>query len=156
MILTFYILLLLAQLITAARILTRPNREPSARIAWVAVVFALPLVGVLGYVLLGETSIGRGRVERRSTITAELFDQLKFPQYADLTKGVEIPVQFRSIFRLGGAVSGLPVVGGNAAELMENSDTTIERMVADIDAATDHVHLIFYIWLTDINGTPKE
>ena len=153
MILAFYILLLLAQLITAARILTRPNREPSARIAWVAVVFALPLVGVLGYVLLGETSIGRGRVERRSTITAKLSDQLKFPKYAHLTKGADIPVQFRSIFRLGESVSGLPVVGGIAAELMENSDTTIDRMVADIDAATDHVHLIFYIWLTDINGT---
>ena len=26
-------------------------------------------------------------------------------------------------------------------------------MVADIDAATDHVHVLFYIWLPDGNGT---
>ena len=25
-------------------------------------------------------------------------------------------------------------------------------MVADIDAATEHVHLMFYIWLPDNNG----
>ena len=35
---------------------------------------------------------------------------------------------------------------------MQDSDTAIDEMVADIDAATDHVHLMFYIWLTDTNG----
>ena len=27
----------------------------------------------------------------------------------------------------------------------------IDEMVADVEAATDHVHLMFYIWLTDNN-----
>jgi cardiolipin synthase len=35
---------------------------------------------------------------------------------------------------------------------MEDSNSAVETMIADIDAATDHVHLTFYIWLTDRNG----
>ncbi len=35
---------------------------------------------------------------------------------------------------------------------MQDSNATIDSMVADIDAAKDHVHLLFYIWLPDNNG----
>lgn len=148
-----YLLLFLAQLATAARVLTRPNREPSSRIAWIAVVFALPVVGVLGYILLGETKIGRSRIKRKSIAVASLSDFSKIPGYNKLTRDVEVPANFRSAFRLGQSISGFVPVGGNSANLMEDSDATINAMVADVDAATDHVHLIFYIWLTDSNGT---
>src|SRR5262249_11860304 len=43
-------------------------------------------------------------------------------------------------------------VGGNTAHLLADSNATIDAMVADIDAAKDHVHLLFYIWLPDNNG----
>ena len=35
---------------------------------------------------------------------------------------------------------------------MADSNAGIDAIVADIDAATDHVHLLFYIWLPDNNG----
>ncbi|MEO6298848.1 MAG: cardiolipin synthase, partial [Paracoccaceae bacterium] len=37
--------------------------------------------------------------------------------------------------------------------LMVDTEDTIASMVADIDAAEDHVHVLFYIWLPDGNGT---
>ena len=36
---------------------------------------------------------------------------------------------------------------------MADLDATIDAMVADIEAARDHVHVLFYIWLPDNNGT---
>jgi cardiolipin synthase len=36
---------------------------------------------------------------------------------------------------------------------MKDSDAAIDEMVADIDAARHHVHLMFYIWLPDGNGS---
>ena len=36
---------------------------------------------------------------------------------------------------------------------MADSNAAIAALVADIDAARDHVHLLFYIWLPDGNGT---
>jgi cardiolipin synthase len=35
---------------------------------------------------------------------------------------------------------------------MADSNAAIESMITDIDAARDHVHLTFYLWLPDHNG----
>ena len=51
-------------LLTVLRAVTRPNRTPASRVAWVAVIMCLPVIGVVAYLLLGETSIGRERARR--------------------------------------------------------------------------------------------
>jgi cardiolipin synthase len=43
----------------------------------------------------------------------------------------------------------LPILGGNAAELLTDYDGAVNRLVADIDAAGHHVHLLFYIFADD-------
>ena len=49
-------------------------------------------------------------------------------------------------------MNGFEPVGGNHGRLLPDSNASIESLVSDIDAAKDHVHLIFYIWLPDNNG----
>jgi hypothetical protein len=39
-----------------------------------------------------------------------------------------------------------PILGGNAVELLADYDGTIARLVADIDRAEHHAHLLFYIF----------
>jgi cardiolipin synthase len=60
--------------------------------------------------------------------------------------------QYEHLFRVATTINGFTPLGGNSAHLMEDSNATIDSMVDDIDNATDHVHLIAYIWLTDNNG----
>src|SRR5262245_14636194 len=133
-----------------ARILLRPNRAPASRIAWVVVVGSVPLLGMLTYLLFGEVSIGRRRVAQMQKALARL-PPPGSPSFCHPTS-VEVPERYRSLFSLGYSISGFHPVGGNTACLLLDSNTTIDRMVADIDAATDHVHLLFYIWLPDTNG----
>ncbi len=47
-----------------------------------------------------------------------------------------------------------PILGGNAVELLVDYDGTIARLVADIDRAEDHVHLLFYIFADDSATAP--
>jgi cardiolipin synthase A/B len=144
--------ILLHYLIVAAcvlRILLRPHRDPAARAAWVLTTLAVPLVGVLAYLLLGETSIGRRRLARLGQIEKMLPDAAHFP--ADAVAACASP-RVDALFRVGASISGFAPCPGNVAELMADSDATIDAIVADIDAATDHVHLIFYIWVADGNG----
>lgn len=132
----------------AIRVLLRPNRTPESRVAWLAVLFALPGIGVIAYLLLGETNIGVKRTERVRKVTRGLTrpESLNGWQTADPNE------QVKPLFKVGQSITGYDPVGGNSATLMTNSDTTIDRMVADVDAAEHHVHLMFYIWLTDTNG----
>lgn len=142
----------LIQAVLVIRILLRPHREPASRIAWLLVVIAAPVIGIVAYLLLGETNVGRRLARRRRTVTARM------PQISE-TPGIDAP-EFRpecsekqeQLFRVTGSINGFPPLGGNSARLMQDSNASIESMVADIDRATDHVHLVFYIWLTDHNG----
>ena len=62
------------QIALIVRVLLRPHREPASRIAWVVVLLSVPLLGILAYLLLGETNIGRRRVARLRDILARLPD----------------------------------------------------------------------------------
>ena len=56
------------------RVLLRPHREPASRIAWVVVIIVLPVLGLVAYLLLGETNIGRRRVARMREVISRLPD----------------------------------------------------------------------------------
>ena len=60
---------------------------------------------------------------------------------------------YRPAFRYVASIDGFQPTAGNATELMADATATRQRLVADIDAATDHVHVLYYIWLADGTGT---
>ena len=147
-----YVLLIVVELAFMARAIVRPNREPASRIAWVAVIAAFPILGIVTYILFGETNIGRKRVARARKIIASL-PPLAAPVPGDEANlRPEYPERMEPLFRLGESLSLLPPVGGNSAHLTADSNAAIDAMVADMDAAQEHIHLTFYIWLADNNG----
>src|ERR1043166_5788376 len=135
-----------------ARVILRPHRDPASRIAWIVVIVVLPVIGILTYLLLGETSIGRRRVSRLHTVLAIMPDLTEVAGMNSPNLEPKIPEAYAHLFRLGHSINGFEPVGGNRATLLPDSNTTIESIVADIDASQDHVHLVFYIWLPDNNG----
>jgi len=144
-------LVTLLELALIARILLRPHRDPASRIAWVVVVAVLPLLGMIAYLLLGEVNIGRRRVERLHAVLARM-PPIPCQAGAAADLAAAIPEPHRHLFQLGYSISGFLPIGGNSAHLLPNSNAAIDAMVADIDAAKDHVHVLFYIWLPDHNG----
>ncbi|MGB5265300.1 MAG: cardiolipin synthase [Polyangiales bacterium] len=146
------ILIVVLEVAVVVRILLRPHRDPASRIAWVVVVAVLPLFGMLAYLLLGETNIGRRRVARLRAVL-EGMPRISSAGDGSGTNAVSaLPERHRHLFDLGQSISGFHPVEGNTAHLLADSNATIDAMVADIDAAEDHVHILFYIWLADNNG----
>lgn len=137
---------MIVELAVLARVMLRPNRDPTSRLAWLFVVGVFPLLGIFAYLLLGEVNIGRRRVARREAVFARL-QSLQAEENETI-----VPERHSGIFRLGQSISRFQPVGGNTARLLADSNATIDEMVADIDAAMQHVHLLFYIWLPDNNG----
>ncbi|MEP5765166.1 MAG: cardiolipin synthase [Halieaceae bacterium] len=145
--------LLLAVIAIIVRILLRSHRTPSSRVAWITIVIALPLLGIAAYLLLGEVNLGRRRIEQLqknkqilpppSTVSAP---------YSETSASAEQD-RFAQLFKLGQSISGFQAEDGNRAQLMTDSNSAIDAMVADIDKARESVHLSFYIWLSDRNGS---
>jgi cardiolipin synthase len=145
-------LLILAVLALLVRVLLRPHREPASRIAWIVVILAVPVLGIVAYILFGEVNIGRRRVARMGEVLAQMPDLPAAALGDETNLTANIPERYVHLFRTGSSISGFEPIGGNAASLLADSNSAIDTMVADIDAAVDHVHLLFYIWLPDGNG----
>ena len=45
------------QLAVVIRVLLRPHREPASRVAWVATISLVPVVGIIAYLLFGEVHL---------------------------------------------------------------------------------------------------
>ncbi|MBT8482230.1 MAG: cardiolipin synthase, partial [Myxococcales bacterium] len=148
----FYVFLMLLDLAFILRAILRPHRQPASRIAWVVVIAVLPIVGIVAYLLFGETSIGRKRIARaREVLSGIPLTAKPDPGDAHNLRPV-FPERCEPLFRFGESINGFRPVGGNRACLTKDSNDAVDRIVADINGAEDHVHLAFYIWLADNNG----
>lgn len=134
------------------RILLRDDLSPPGRLAWFIVLNLLPYFGVIVYFLFGEIDIGHRAVKRHNKIFADI--NANAAEFMGEKASVENLIEplYRPGFRYAGSINGFYTVAGNQAEVMADSDATITRLIADIDAATDHVHVLFYIWLNDNTG----
>ncbi|MBV9672296.1 MAG: cardiolipin synthase [Verrucomicrobia bacterium] len=142
----------LLEIAVIVRILLRRHRDPAARIAWIVVVIALPLLGLFGYLLLGEVNIGRARARRLQAVL-EGMPKITWQTGRDEAASAgTIPDRYRHLFELGHSISGFPPVSGNVGSVLPDSNAAINAMIADIESATKHVHVLFYIWLPDHNG----
>jgi cardiolipin synthase len=143
---------LLIQLALVLRALLRPHRQPASRIAWIVVILAVPVLGICAYLLFGEVNVGRKRVARMRAVLDQLPDVSAAPGAEAVHAHADLPEAYRSLFRVATSINGFAPMTGNRAQLMADSNSTIDAMVADIDGAQEHVHLLFYIWLPDNNG----
>jgi cardiolipin synthase len=139
------------ELAVIVRVPLRPHRQPASRIAWIVVIITLPVAGIVAYLLVGEVSIGRRHVSRHRDVLGHL-REWSIPAGDEANLDARVPERYGHLFRVGRSISGFVPVGGNSARLLADSNAAIDAMVADIDAAQDHVHLLFYIWLSDRNG----
>lgn len=135
------------------RLLLRDEVAASTRLAWFMVITALPFLGGVLYFLFGEANLGYSVSDRIAEVAKSTQSHraaLSPPPGA--TQPV-IPDQFLPAFAYSTSINGFPSDSGNTAELMPDAQTARSRLIEDIDAAQDHVHVLYYIWLDDQTGT---
>src|SRR5205823_9250560 len=119
------------------RAILRPHREPASRIAWAVVIVALPIVGIIAYLLIGEVRISLKRRIRGREIEAKL---PRPPGNEALAEKIWAGV-YRAPFALGRSINDLPPTDGNSVTLSADINVAIDAMIEDIDAASSSVHL---------------
>ncbi len=133
-------------------VVVRGGRRPDSAMAWLLVISFLPFAGLLLYSLFGSYRLPQRRVRRHSRLQQE-FNQLRLrlehhPQFAPPRLDAEIQASVRLAERLG----YYQTLGGNSLELMTDTDEVIDALIAEIDQAKNHVHLLYYIFADDETG----
>ena len=123
------------------------KRRPTTYvIAWMLVIYILPIIGIILYFALGETHLGQQRAKRaqkmRPTI-AKFINQLSaFPDIFT----AKVSQVSKPIFQLCKHQTGLDGIKGNHIELLSDTDTIFNRLIDDINNANSNIEMVFYIW----------
>lgn len=138
--------LILALTVSAHIVLTKPDVR--AAIGWVGLVWLTPVVGSVLYALFGINRLRRhaGRIRRgRELLWTESPGSLvRSPYEVALPDGV--PSAARPLATLVGAITGTPLVTGNAVDPLVNGDEAYPAMLSAIDGATRSIALATYIF----------
>lgn len=131
-----------AIIIVLAIILVPRNRRPTTALAWILAISIFPLVGLLLFFLFGTNQLpARRRLKqaRVDGIIREAVDELD-----ETERPITDPDWFPQVVDLGRNLTSIPLTEGNALELHSGYRRAFERLVEDIDAATDFVHMLYY------------
>jgi cardiolipin synthase len=128
------------------------RRSPEAAKGWLLFVLFLPWVGLAVYLLIGRPTYPRWRTERFAKLP-DVFRPVRRRLKDDLTMASpELPEPLASAAQLVQNLGRHPVTAGNELILISDYDEAIDRLAADIDRATNHVHLLFYMFADDEAG----
>ena len=130
----------------------RRRFTPSTAMAWLVLVYFLPVLGLIVYGLVGVNPLSRRRAKSHGLASAESHARLDPEQ---LTRHVIRPVvdpQQQNMILQAERISGNPIIAGNDVELLPDADELTTRLAADIDQAKSHVHLLYYIYRPDEMG----
>ena len=137
--------------LTVLPIIVLRKEKPATCLAWLAIIFFEPWIGLGLYLLIGENRLGRRQLNLRKQLRP-LLNTFEHPSIEANRVVPDETDEYNVLAQLAERGGGLPVVGGNAISLMSDTDVVIDRLIAEIDAARHHVHLLFYIFQDDSVG----
>jgi len=115
-------------------------------LAWLILVFFLPLAGAIAYLVLGEKRLGRKFAARSQVIKARYDSWLKNLPPEILSDPQRLSPEARSLCRLLETSVSIPAMSGNRLQLLDAAEPILRSMIKDIDNAKRFCHLEFYIW----------
>lgn len=127
------------------RILTK-RRTVASAMAWLLIIFFLPLVGIVAYILIGELNLGKRRADHAKQmwpVAQQWFAELKgHPHIFSTTCSTTA----EPLLQLCTQRQGIPATQHNQLQLFTRYETTIKSLIKDIELATERIEMVFYIW----------
>lgn len=142
----------------AALLIVPRRRLPTAGMAWLLFIFFIPLLGWIGFLILGNYKLPKQRRELQLR-SNEVIDGILAELHARkglYAKIVDPPVnpKWQSVVDLTYAYSRFPSLSGNTLSVIDEYDEIIDRICKDIDAATQQVYVEYYIFTLDTATQP--
>ena len=121
------------------------QRNIGVSIAWVAVLYTLPIFGFVAYILLGEPMIGR-RYRERVDQASILMNDMARREHLIFDKGQDLlPANYRGVSQIGTRWTGFGVFPNHQMQLLTDPASIFQRLIEDIHAAQRIVLMEFYI-----------
>lgn len=124
------------------------NREPSKTMAWMLVLWALPMVGIVLYFFFGQNTRKERLISQRSLDQLTKRSMLEFAEQRNL----HIPEEHRTLMQLFKNQSMALPFKDNKVEVYTNGYEFFPSLLREIGKAKDHVHVEMFIFDNDALG----
>jgi cardiolipin synthase len=133
----------LAALLTVPSVLLKRRGRPTAALAWLLALFALPAVGAVMWWSIGRTNLERKR-RRRRRVAREFNARKEGPPTTGTVFDQFVPKRALD--------SCVFPSGGNQVELLIDGSQAYPAMERAVAEAKREIHALFYIWKADAAG----
>lgn len=143
----FYILYF-AVIITTVFVVILDNRNPVKTMAWILVLFFLPVAGLVFYLFFGRSTCREHLISRKG--------------YARLTKrpmaeyqtqvSLHAPIEKQTLMNFFSHVNGALPFGGNRTTVYIDGASMLADLIKELYRAKHHIHVEFYIFEDDAVG----
>jgi cardiolipin synthase len=151
--LTIALLLFVFQIAT---ILIAEFRRPSKGVAWLSVLFMLPMIGFVMYYFLAQEYRQRTMVRRKGKAAVEEASRHAMPPMNVIETIDQFPnpalQQEKRLISLLQSFPDAAITGRNETIVLASVQETYRLMLEDIEQAKDHIHMMYYIWNDDTYG----
>ncbi|ASV30786.1 cardiolipin synthase [Maribacter cobaltidurans] len=113
--------------------------KPSKSLAWLLAIFAIPVGGIILYLLLGRNR----RKNKLVQLKRNLFKRLPNPDYNQVNA---FDGKFRKLMTLFYNNSHFPPVGNNSLQLLKDGKTTFDAIFGALERAKKEIHIQYYIF----------
>ena len=124
------------------------NRNPIKTISWIMVLVFLPIVGLVIYGFFGQD------YTKRRTISKRMYSKIKKRPLAELNSSelVHYPSHHLELIKLLRNLNQAPLLYGSSVDFFVAGRDKFDSLFRDIDKATDHIHVEYYVWDDDVIG----
>jgi cardiolipin synthase len=151
-----YIVLLAVNMMFAISIIFLERRNVAATWSWLMVLVFFPIAGFFLYIFLGQNLRKRKiyRIKRQeiALITSQVEHQAQRLAKSELRCHDQSVHQYENLIYMQLTTNYSLLSADNEVEIFTNGDEKFARLLADIEAATDHIHMLYYIVRDDELG----
>lgn len=130
------------------------RHTPTAAMAWLMVIFFWPWPCTIIYLAMGSNLLPQKRMKRHSELLKQMKDLRIKCKRTLCDSQPELPPSLHRISSLAETLGHMSIVGGNHGTLISEAKDLSSMLVSDIDRATRHVDLLYYIFADDNVGGP--
>ena len=122
------------------------RRPIGVSLAWLALILAIPVVGVSAYLILGEVKLGRRRAKLARAMYRPYIDWVQQFVAGFQSQAVKASVKAAPLVALIESRLGMPLLDSNKVELLSEPECILEQLICDIQQSEKSCYLEFYIW----------
>lgn len=143
-------------IVLAVTVIFLERRNVSATWAWVMILFFIPVLGFILYIVFGQ-NLSRRRIFKWDKQVHKIIRKIVTNQMKMLNedpKGFENPVieQYKDLIYLHLNNAEAPITQHNDIQIFTDGNKKFEALLADIQSAKQHIHMQYYIVRNDELG----